>query len=449
MKLRNGTTQERQRDVPVRRHGKADTHLHGSQLLIVRIVWVILVVLTLGIFVVLLPSYFAQLQTVCTGPTCALVQPTAEAAQAMQKLGLSVRSYATFTFMLTLVTALVCFFVSGVIFWRKSDDWMALLVALTVVATGTLFVTYALQESHSPWQVIAIVSNVFGHGVLFLLSSLFPNGKFVPRWSGWIAVGWIIWSLLFFIFLHQVPFAYHTLVLVSGMACALLAQIYRYRYVSSPTQRQQVKWVVLGGIIAAVMVIVLAVPNVIFPLPGQTGSFYRLFVSGPADLFAVLLISLSIGLAIFRYRLYDIDILINRTLVYGVLSGTLALVYIGSIIALQYLLRGLTQGYGLAIVGSTLAIAGLFHPLRHRIQAVIDRRFYRSKYDAARTLAAFSSTLRNEVDLQQLREQLAAVVQETMQPTFVSLWLRPPAHERKHRSLWRANPPGSSAGGAS
>ncbi len=437
MSLRHAATQ-----IPLNheRHGKADTHLHGSQLLIVRIVWVTLVVLTLGIFVILLPSYFAQLQTVCTGPTCALVQPTAEAAQAMQKLGLSVRSYAIFTFMLTLVTTLVCFFVSGVIFWRKSDDWMALLVALTVVATGTLFVTYALQESHTPWQALAIVSNVFGHGLLFLLSSLFPNGKIVPRWSGWIAVGWIIWSLLFFIFLHQVPFAYHTLVLVSGMVCALIAQIYRYRYVSSPTQRQQIKWVVLGGIIAAVMVIVLAVPNLIFPLPGQTGSFYRLFVSGPADLFAVLLISLSIGLAIFRYRLYDIDILINRTLVYGLLTSTLALVYFGGVIAFQFLLRGLiSQANDVAIVGSTLVIAAMFQPLRHRIQAVIDRRFYRRKYDAAQTLVAFSATLRHEVELSKLREHLVAVVRETMQPTHVSLWLRPPEHPAKHQAVRTSN----------
>jgi hypothetical protein len=432
------------------RHHEADTRLHGRLLLIARGACVSLVILTLAIFVVLLPSYFAQLQTVCSGPTCALVQPTDEAAQAMQKLGLSVRSYATFTLILTLVTALVCFFVSGVIFWRKSDDWMALLVALTVVASGTLFVTYALLESHSPWRLLAIVSNVFGHGMLLLLSSLFPNGKFIPRWSGWIAVGWIIWSLLFFTFLHQVPFAYDALAVVSGLVCALIVQIYRYRYVSSPTQRQQVKWVVLGGLIATVLVIVLAMPNVIFPFPGQTGSFYRLFVSGPADLFAVLLISLAIGLAIFRYRLYDIDILINRTLVYGLLTSTLALVYFGGVITLQFLLRGLiSQANDVAIVGSTLVIAAVFQPLRHRIQAVIDRRFYRSKYDAARTLAAFSATLRNEVDLQQLREQLAAVVEETMQPTFVSLWLRPPEHERKHRAPWRANPPGSSDGDAS
>ena len=423
---------------------EADTRLHGRWLLIARGAWVSLVILTLAIFVVLLPSYFAQLQTVCTGTTCALVQPTSDAAQTMQKLGLSVSSYATFTFMLTIVTALVCFCVSGVIFWRKSDDWMALLVALTEVAFGTLYVTYTLQESHSSWRLLAIVSNVFGHGVLFLFASLFPNGKFVPRWSGWIAVGWIIWSLLFFTLLHNLPFAYHMLAFVSGVACALLAQLYRYRYVSGPMQRQQTKWVVLGGSIAAVMVIGLAMPSLIIPLLGQTDSAYKLFVSGPADFFAILLIALSLGLAIFRYRLYDIDILINRTLVYGLLTSTLALVYFGGVIALQSLLRGLiSQDNSVAIVLSTLAIAALSQPLRQRIQRSIDRHFYRRKYDAARTLAAFSATLRNELDLSQLSEQLVTVVQDTMQPTHVSLWLRPPQRSGNHQAVWNSSPPAS------
>jgi hypothetical protein len=425
---------------------QTDTRLYGHWLLIARVAWVSLVILTLAIFVVLLPSYFAQLQTMCTATTCALVQPTSDTAQAMQRLGLPVSSYATFMLVLTIVTALVCFVVSGVIFWRKSDDWMALLVAFTEVEVGTLYVTYALLESHSPLRLLAIVSNIFGHGVIFFLSSLFPNGKFVPRWSGWIAVGWIIWSMIFFTFLHNLPFAYQILAFVSGMALALIAQIYRYWRVSTPTERQQTKWVVLGGSITAVMVIGLGVPKLIFPLLGQTSSFYEL-VSGLATIFSELLFSLSIGLAILRYHLYEIDILINRTLVYGALTAILTGVYVGLVIGLQALLRGIiSQDSSVAIVISTLAIAALFQPLRHRLQKLIDLRFYRSKYDAAKTVAAFSATLRQEVDLDQLREHLLAVVQETMQPALVSLWLRPPEHNGKQRAPWRATPPGSSEG---
>jgi hypothetical protein len=146
-----------------------------------------------------------------------------------------------------------------------------------------------------------------------------------------------------------------------------------------------------------------------------------------------LIIPLSIGMALLRYRLWDIDLIIKRTLVYGLLTLTLALVYGVLIISAQRLFSGvIAQDNPLVLVGSTLVIAALFQPLRRRIQRLIDRRFYRRKYDAARTLEAVSASLRQEVDLAQLREHLVAVVQETMQPTHVSLWLRKAGQE--HRS---------------
>jgi hypothetical protein len=213
---------------------------------------------------------------------------------------------------------------------------------------------------------------------------------------------------------------------VGLLVSILVAQVYRYRQVSSQVERQQTKWVVFGMSIT-VIVFVLLTLLIDIPLPIiHPGPLSYLIVGTVYQVF-ILLIPLSIAFAILRSQLWDIDILINRTLVYGTLTALLALAYFGLIFGLQYLLRGIiNQNNDVVIVVSTLAIAALFQPLRHRIQAIIDRRFYRRKYDAAKIVEAFSATLRNEVDLDQLREQLLNVVQETMKPAHVSLWLRQP-----------------------
>jgi len=391
------------------------------------------VTLIVALFLVMLPAYYTFLQTVCTGATCGPTQPTPASAQGIQKLGLSLGAYATFTLALTLASELLCIVVSAVIFWRKSDDWMALLVALGEVALGILYVTFTLQGSHSAWQVPAIVLTVLGNGAFFLVGSLFPHGRFVPRWTRWLLPCWVV-SGLAFLFFHDVSFMYlvYKLVWLGVVVLLVIALFYRYRYASSPLQRQQTKWVIYGGSVAGIIEVGLTLPLYLFPSLRQAGSFYQLVIA-PAYILVVFLVPLSIGLAILRYRLYDIDLLINRTLVYGTLTVSLALVYAGLIIGLQALMGAIIkQNNDVVIVVSTLTIVALFLPLRHRIQNIIDRRFYRRKYDAAKVMAAFSATLRNEVDLSQLSENLLAVVQETMQPTGVWLWLRKPEGRFSH-----------------
>jgi hypothetical protein len=233
---------------------------------------------------------------------------------------------------------------------------------------------------------------------------------------------------------------------LGGVAALALVQLYRYRRVSSPLQRQQTKWVVFGLAVTVTVYVGEYVLSLIFPVHAEPSSLYPLAYLAVQTCLP-LFIPLSFGFAILRYRLYDIDIIINRTLVYGTLTVLLTGVYIGLIIGLSALLRGIiNQGSGLAIVLSTLVAFFIAQPLRKHLQAIIDRRFYRRKYDATKTLEAFSATLRHEVDLSQLREHLLTVVQETMQPTQVSLWVRSPDHHGQQRTPWRATPPGSSEG---
>jgi hypothetical protein len=185
-------------------------------------------------------------------------------------------------------------------------------------------------------------------------------------------------------------------------------------------ERQQLKWFAFSGVVFCA---VFAIGPVLWYLPESPGTEWIwtvLFLVGAST------IPVAVGIAILRYRLYDIDLIINRTLVYGALTALLVGVYVGSIVVLQGLLRALTgQESQLAIVASTLAVAALFNPLRRRIQSFIDRRFYRRKYDARKTLEAFSAKLRDETDLEALNSELVGVVRETMQPAHVSLWLRP------------------------
>jgi hypothetical protein len=203
------------------------------------------------------------------------------------------------------------------------------------------------------------------------------------------------------------------LTVLGVLVASSLSLILRFRR-AGYVRRQQIKWLAWAGALAAATI----------PL-GTAG--YELLtpaVANAAILLSVLGLPVATGIGILRHRLYDVDVVINRTIVYGALTVTLAAGYLGSVLLLQLLLRPVTQGSGLAVAVSTLAVAALFRPVRSRIQAGVDRRFFRRRYDAARTLEAFSARLREQLDLDALGNDLQVVVRDTMQPTHVTLWLR-------------------------
>jgi hypothetical protein len=416
-----------------------DTRVQGRWLLLARGIWLALVILTLAIFFASLPVYVALLQTPCAGIACrneALLTP--EQASVLKGMGLSTGDYAAYTVALTLASVVVCLVVSTVIIWRRSDDRMALIVALLLVTLSSSNATSVIQVSSSPWQVPNAFLSFLSQALLVLVFLLFPSGRFVPSFTRWTLIIYLA-VLVPFTFFPNVPFLMnfpalwlYYLTSLGELTILAVVQLYRYRRVSSSMQRQQTKWVAYG-IAALCIAVVVGYGLLFFPALASPSSLYPLALNMVIG-FLGFLIPLSFGFAMLRYRLWDIDVLINRTLVYGTLTVILTGIYVGLVIGLSALLRSIiSHDSGVAIVISTLAIYWLFQPLRRRIQRIIDRRFYRRKYDAAKVVAAFSATLRQEVDLEQLREHLLAVVQETMESAHVSLWLRPPEPSRKRK----------------
>ena len=324
---------------------------------------------------------------------------------------------------------------------------------VVVVAAGETYAAYVMTTNGRPdWLAVAGVWANSWYWFMFIalafifLPLYFPDGRLPSRrWlpvAGISGLGALIMVVLGMLGdtlrgqnvgyrienpigieglapVEQLPlFGVLSVPLVIGCVGAVASVVVRFRR-SHGVERQQMKWFLYA-----------AVPIVTFPvtdyLPGIISDlvFGWILIGLPA----------AIGVAVLRYRLYDIDVVINRTLVYGSLTVSLALVYVGSVVALRGLVFGFTgQSSQLVIVASTLTIAALFSPLRRRIQDFVDRRFYRKKYDAARTLAGFSATLRDETDLDALGDRLVGVARDTMQPAHASLWLRETASYESRR----------------
>jgi hypothetical protein len=423
--------------------------LRGPQLLVVRVAWVAVAVTVLAIVVFSVPSSFEFYRGVCTAASevCserAVGQATPEGVRALREAGLSLRSYALLNVVVDKVFQLVWFAVGALVFWRRSDDRMALLVSAFLVSFGPVSVIPTVANtlifSQPAWWLPVRGVNFVGTVCSTLFFLLFPGGRFVPRWTRWLAFVFIVnevFRVLLTSVYPRVP-ALETvsyLVFLVGVAFLVWSQVYRYRRISSPAQRRQTRWVVFGLTLGIAGTFPFQLP-VDFSLVGGDTPLALLLLKVGFSL-SFLLVPLSIGVAVLRSRLFDVDVLINRTLVYGSLTLMLALVYIGGVTAAQALVSALTGQQELpqlAVVASTLAIAALFNPVRRRVQSFIDRRFYRRRYDARQTLEAFSARLRNETDLEALNEELVEVVSKTIQPEHVSLWLLPGADRgRKER----------------
>jgi hypothetical protein len=358
---------------------------------------------------------------------------SAAEVEVLRSWGLSAQAYAAYMTGTATITVAVYWLLSGLILWRLGTSQIGLSVSLVLVAipitmiadSSTLVVSY--PSLRTPWILLSALGSLF----IFLFVFLFPNGRFYPRWA-FIPLSGVMLLILISNILEILGFnavsSFQLPFLLAILAFGVLGctfQILRYRRVSSPVERQQTKWALLGiiGLIIGIPVWILFFGGVLEISPGV----HRLWGSiggWLTNMFLSLTLPVTIAIAILRYRLWDIDLIIRKTLIYVILTALLVSLYFGTVTLLQYILTSVTgQQSSLAIVVSTLAIAALFNPLRHRIQSLIDRRFYRLKLDARQTLAEFSSTLREEVDLDRLSTALLSTVDSTMQPEHVTLWI--------------------------
>jgi hypothetical protein len=347
-----------------------------------------------------------------------------------ERRGLSLEGYALYYLALAFGSAAPFWVAAGLVLWKHGGDWFRWLTALVLFFFPSGAMARIPSVAHPDLSAyINVLSLLWPLFLLFLY--LFPDGRAVPRWSRWpvallMSIHLAAQALAFVAGLpsvaRQMPTGAlnaFTLVISAEFLLILVCQAYRYARVSGPVERRQTQWFV------AALAATIGASIVIDTLTGGQSTFGDAGYWSDLSNLTVVLIPAAITISILRYRLWDIDVIVRRTLVYSVLTGILALAYFGLVLVLQSIVSAVTgeSRSALVTVLSTLAIAALFVPLRARVQRAIDRRFYRKKYDAARTLAAFGAQARDVVELEQLQAQLVSVVDETMQPAHVGLWV--------------------------
>jgi hypothetical protein len=410
---------------------------HKRATRLIRLGWLLAFILLVILQTAGVPASF---QNYLARPTFNMGDDPLKVAEALHGAGISQELFAAYKVGVQVLSTIPLVVFGLLIFWRRSGDRAALLISFLLLITSYGSLAPAVVNRVGEYGVfINRLLTVISAVSLPLVFYLFPDGRFVPRWTRWAALIFfliLLPSLLFpgsrFDTLFATPGPLGMVIILPFFGSLIYAQVYRYYKVSGPTERLQTKWVMLGMLLIpfAWTLNGLVIPTLAPELALVTAATIRtrlwieLLVFQPL----YLVFPIGMGISLLRYRLYDIDLIIRRTLQYSLLTISLGVIYLGAVFTLQNLLGGLTgeRQPEIVTVISTLAVAALVSPLRRRIQSFIDRRFYRKKYNAEQSLADFTLHARNETDLDQLTSRLAAVVKAAMQPEHTDVWLRAP-----------------------
>ena len=366
---------------------------------------------------------------------CLSLRLTPAEFEVLAGIGISARGHGIFQFGVEVFGLMVGLTLIILLMWRASHTWIGVMTSLAIIFLSTV-VGNAATAGVTRLPLLATVFGVSLSGFI-LVSYIFPTGHFNPRWTRWlvgIALPMMLLSAPGFFannfFDITAVNVFSTLFYWSAVLLILVAvgvQGYRYRRIYDATQKVQARWFILGLIAAIIGTTAWTLLYESTTLvPYGLGRVYRNMLLTPIlSQLAVNAIPVALAIAILRYRLFDIDVIIRRTLIYSILTAILAGVYFGGVTLLQTLFTNITGSDStLAVVISTLGIAALFRPVQVRVQRFIDRRFFRQNYDAARILADFADAVRDEIDVEDVEAALLRAVDQTLQPESVGLWLR-------------------------
>ena len=419
---------------PVASPPAVETRLHGACLLIARSVWVTLAGLSVGLYITTTLVYYLGLSGFRNGVYEHLITTRAP----ISGYSFMMFHYSPFTgasaalnIALLSVLAPLWVVVGLVIFWRRSDDWMALLVALCLVLMGTNFspAGYVLPIAvglTSPLGMLCTGVQALVLSCVALFFALFPNGRFVPGWMRWVILAFLV-CLLPFSVPSNWPFSivrWPPLLFASFILCLTFplpfAQLYRYRFVSSPLQRQQTKWIVFAMTLGFLADMANLLPPFVIPALRPPGSAHMLFMAfSEGTLIVFLLVPLAIGFAVLRYRLWDIDVLINRTLVYGLLTACVVGLYV-LVVALLGTLLSMLGNLVISLL-STGLVAVLFQPLRERLQRVVNRLMFGERDDPYRILLRLGSRLEETLSTDSVLPTIVETIAQALKLPYAAI----------------------------
>jgi signal transduction histidine kinase len=406
--------------------GSAKTRLTGSWLFIARAVWLALVIPSLGLFVVGLPAYYQQIQRPCVDPTTCNIAGalTAHGLRALASLGFSASGYAAFYTIFWAVIFVVWSGIGLLILWGRSDDGMALLTAFFLVLFNAGPTTSALSVTYPALTLPVVLMGLLGQISLWLFLLLFPSGRLVPRWMGLLIPLSIVQAILFVapplspFSANNAPGWFNGLLALVTDGSILVSQVYRFRRASTAVERQQTKWVAFAiATVAAGFFVFGLLFAVLFPVVNQPDSPYSLFqIAYPLLL---LLLPICVGIAILRYRLWNIDIVISRALVYGTLTAIVVGFYVLVVGYLGAVFR--TNGNLVISLIATGIVAVLFQPLRGLLQRGVNRLVYGLRDEPYVVLARLGQRLKTTLDPDAVLSTIVATVREALKLSYAAI----------------------------